>query len=147
MEPHPNVTVDVFVTHTIAGDYNHYYRQRQIKELVKFVNKKQPKQEVPGTLKPGNRGSKITVQESVDRHVDVDNLHRECAAPRPERPHHVFTYMPHRPTMLTRYAHKHAPIALFQSGGCGRERKTFRGSGSSRPYLQSSSPRFHTVTI
>ena len=39
MEPHPNVTVDVFVTHTIAGDYNHYYRQRQIKELVKFVNK------------------------------------------------------------------------------------------------------------
>ena len=39
MEPHANVTIDVFVTHTCAGDYNSYYRQRQIKELVKFVNK------------------------------------------------------------------------------------------------------------
>jgi len=39
VEPHPNVTVDVFVTHTCAEDYNYWYRQRQIKELVKFVNK------------------------------------------------------------------------------------------------------------
>merc|ERR1712080_258702 len=39
VEPHPNVTVDVFVTHTCASDYNFWYRQRQIKELVKFVNK------------------------------------------------------------------------------------------------------------
>lgn len=39
IEPHPNVTVDVFVTHTCASDYNHYYRQRQVKELVKFVDK------------------------------------------------------------------------------------------------------------
>jgi len=39
VEPHPNVTVDVFVTHTCAEDYNFWYRQRQIKELVKFVNK------------------------------------------------------------------------------------------------------------
>jgi len=39
VEPHPNVTVDVFVTHTCAEDYNKKYRQRQIKELVKFVNK------------------------------------------------------------------------------------------------------------
>lgn len=39
VEPHPNVTVDVFVTHTCANDYNYYYRQRQIKELVRFVNR------------------------------------------------------------------------------------------------------------
>jgi len=39
IEPHNNVTVDVFVTHTCASDYNYYYRQRQVKELVKFVQK------------------------------------------------------------------------------------------------------------
>lgn len=39
IEPHPNVTVDVFVTHTCASDYNYYYRQRQVKELVRFVEK------------------------------------------------------------------------------------------------------------
>jgi len=39
VEPHPNVTVDVFVTHTCAEDYNYWYRQRQVKELVKFVSK------------------------------------------------------------------------------------------------------------
>jgi len=39
IEPHPNVTVDIYVTHTCASDYNSYYRQKQVKELVKFVNK------------------------------------------------------------------------------------------------------------
>jgi len=39
IEPHPNVTVDVFVTHTCASDGNRWYRQRQVKELVKFVGK------------------------------------------------------------------------------------------------------------
>lgn len=39
IEPHPNVTVDVFITHTCASDYNYYYRQKQVKELVKFVEK------------------------------------------------------------------------------------------------------------
>jgi len=39
IEPHPNMTIDVFVTHTCASDYNFYYRQRQVKELVKFVKK------------------------------------------------------------------------------------------------------------
>jgi len=39
IEPGPNVTLDVFVTHTCASDYNYWYRQRQVKELVKFVKK------------------------------------------------------------------------------------------------------------
>jgi len=39
VEPVNGTLVDVFVTHTCASDYNFYYRQRQIKELVKFVNK------------------------------------------------------------------------------------------------------------
>jgi len=39
IEPHTNVTVDVFVTHTCASDDNKWYRQRQVKELVKFVDK------------------------------------------------------------------------------------------------------------
>jgi len=39
IEPRPNVTVDVYVTHTCASDYNSWYRQRQVKELVKFVKK------------------------------------------------------------------------------------------------------------
>lgn len=38
VEPHPNITVDLFVTHTCASDYNYYYRQRQVKELVTFVS-------------------------------------------------------------------------------------------------------------
>lgn len=37
IEPHPNVTVDVYVTHTCASDYNFFYRQKQVKELVRFV--------------------------------------------------------------------------------------------------------------
>lgn len=39
IEPHTNMTVDVFVTHTCASDYNAYYREHQVKELVKFVEK------------------------------------------------------------------------------------------------------------
>jgi len=38
IEPKKGHLVDVFVTHTCASDYNYYYRQRQVKELVKIVN-------------------------------------------------------------------------------------------------------------
>jgi len=37
IEPVKNHTVDVFVTHTCASDYNSYYRERQAKELVQWV--------------------------------------------------------------------------------------------------------------
>jgi len=37
IEPLEGYIVDVFVTHTCASDYNHYYRQRQVKELVQVV--------------------------------------------------------------------------------------------------------------
>ena len=30
IEPRPNITVDVFVTHTAASDYNYWYRQIQV---------------------------------------------------------------------------------------------------------------------
>jgi len=39
VEPAPGHTVDAFVTHTAASDYNHWYRQRQVKELVKVVSR------------------------------------------------------------------------------------------------------------
>jgi len=39
IEPHPNTTVDVFVTHTCASDNEYVTRQKQVKELVKFVEK------------------------------------------------------------------------------------------------------------
>ncbi len=31
IEPMPNVTVDVYVTHTAANDYNSYYREIQVR--------------------------------------------------------------------------------------------------------------------
>jgi hypothetical protein len=31
IEPVPNVTVDVYVTHTAANDYNSYYREIQVR--------------------------------------------------------------------------------------------------------------------
>jgi len=37
IEPVPNITVDVFVTHTAASDYNSYYRQIQTNEVVEHV--------------------------------------------------------------------------------------------------------------
>jgi len=37
IEPQPNVTVDVYVTHTAASDYNSYYREIQTKEVVDLV--------------------------------------------------------------------------------------------------------------
>jgi len=39
IEPAEGYIVDVFVTHTCASDYNYYYRQRQVKELVQIVEK------------------------------------------------------------------------------------------------------------
>jgi hypothetical protein len=33
----PNVTVDIFVTHTAASDYNSYYRQIQV-EIRQILN-------------------------------------------------------------------------------------------------------------
>jgi len=39
VEPVNGTLVDFYVTHTCASDYNYYYRQRQVKELVKFVEK------------------------------------------------------------------------------------------------------------
>jgi len=39
IEPSNGTIVDLYVTHTCASDYNYWYRQRQVKELVKFVNK------------------------------------------------------------------------------------------------------------
>jgi len=38
ISPVDGTLVDVYVTHTCASDYNYYYRQRQVKQLVKFVN-------------------------------------------------------------------------------------------------------------
>lgn len=35
--PVPHITVDVFVTHTAASDYNHYYREIQTREVVEHV--------------------------------------------------------------------------------------------------------------
>lgn len=37
IEPHRNFTVDVFLTHTCAEDYNSWYRERQVNELVDHV--------------------------------------------------------------------------------------------------------------
>jgi len=37
IEPRPNTTVDVFVTHTAASDYNQYYREIQTREVVEHV--------------------------------------------------------------------------------------------------------------
>eukprot|EP00092_Neocalanus_flemingeri_P026367 GFUD01028583.1.p1 GENE.GFUD01028583.1~~GFUD01028583.1.p1 ORF type:complete len:338 (-),score=73.61 GFUD01028583.1:163-1176(-) len=37
IEPAKGYIVDMFVTHTCASDYNYYYRQRQVKELVEIV--------------------------------------------------------------------------------------------------------------
>lgn len=37
IEPHRNFTVDVFLTHTCAEDYNSWYRERQVHELVHHV--------------------------------------------------------------------------------------------------------------
>jgi len=37
IEPQPNITVDVFVTHTAASDYNYYYREIQTREIVEHV--------------------------------------------------------------------------------------------------------------
>jgi len=39
IEPEKDYVVDMFVTHTCASDYNYYYRQRQVKELVQVVEK------------------------------------------------------------------------------------------------------------
>jgi len=39
VSPVPGYLVDVFVTHTCAGDYNHYYREKQVKELVEIVER------------------------------------------------------------------------------------------------------------
>jgi len=39
IEPVPNTTVDIFVTHTAASDYNAYYRQIQTKEVIEHVKK------------------------------------------------------------------------------------------------------------
>jgi len=39
IEPAKGYIVDLFVTHTCASDYNYYYRQRQVKELVQVVEK------------------------------------------------------------------------------------------------------------
>jgi len=40
IEPYRNLTVDLFLTHTCASDYNYYYRQRQVNELVSHLLKK-----------------------------------------------------------------------------------------------------------
>jgi len=39
IEPQPNITVDVYVSHTAANDYNWWYRQIQTKEIVEHVKK------------------------------------------------------------------------------------------------------------
>jgi len=39
IEPKPGYIVDVFWTHTCASDYNDYYRQRQVKQLMRNVLK------------------------------------------------------------------------------------------------------------
>ena len=39
IEPDTNRTVDVFVTHTAASDYNYYYRGKQVEELVGHVER------------------------------------------------------------------------------------------------------------
>jgi len=37
IEPSPGHIVDVFLTHTAASDYNYYYRQKQVKQLVEII--------------------------------------------------------------------------------------------------------------
>jgi len=40
IEPRRNLTVDLYLTHTCASDYNSYYRQRQVDELVGHIGKR-----------------------------------------------------------------------------------------------------------
>ena len=44
VQPVPNVTVDIFVTHTAASDYNSYYREIQVRywycqRVLVFISK------------------------------------------------------------------------------------------------------------
>ena len=68
-------------------------------------------------------------------------------------PHHVYSYMPHRPTILTKWSsscnhccHQCTTIIvtdiMFSPGGClKRVRRTYLGLGSKRRFPQSHLPR------
>ena len=96
------------------------------------------------------------VQEWVDRHVDLNNLHWERAAPRPQRPpphlllhasqaHHAHQVKPNKNSNFGHFGllglvAPNAKLTVFL-GGCLRVRKTSPGRGLKRRCIQWNSPR------